>query len=218
MAGSKLVRNILDNMNKTITELRYKGMLRDEQGISEICRGKNLFEISYSSKNDVGSIIFDKHISSTRIIDTLLSGHQYNILLYDKGFVQAEFIVKDEEVIKERLVFMKKHNKIWDVREIEEYEIADEDWFAEEEGVPIVLRIDYAPDDHKDCEHAATHLTISNHESCRIPMKGVVTFSEFVRFILLHFYDIELELPICRFDSNDTITVLEKKMIHMSWE
>ena len=86
---------------------------------------------------------------------------------------------------------MKKHNKIWDFKEIEAYEAEDKDWFMEEEGVPIMLRIDYAPDDHIEGEHAATHLTLSNQECCRIPIKGIVTFSEFVRFVLLHFYDIK---------------------------
>ena len=42
---------------------------------------------------------------------------------------------------------MKKHNKIWDAEEINEYESIDEDWFAEDFGVPIILRIDYTPDD-----------------------------------------------------------------------
>lgn len=80
-----------------------------------------------------------------------------------------------------------------------------------------MLRIDYAPDDHVECDHAVTHLTLSNHESCRIPMKGIVTFSEFVRFVLFHFYNIKLDLQVYRSDDGDTITELEKKMIHMNW-
>ena len=48
-------------------------------------------------------------------------------------------------------------------------------------------------------------------------MKGIVTFSEFVRFILLHIYDIKLDLKVCRSNAEDTITELEKQMIHMNW-
>ena len=51
--------------------------------------------------------------------------------LSDKGLIQAEYIVNGNNVIKERLVFMKKHNKIWSAEEIAEYEILEEDWFAE---------------------------------------------------------------------------------------
>ncbi len=217
MAASKLVRNILDDMNKTITELRCRELLRDEKGISQNTQQGRVIEISYNGKNTIGSIVFDKHVTSSQIIDTLLEGKQYTILLYDKGLIQAEYIVNGNDVIKERLVFMKKHNKVWDIEEIKDYEKDDIDWFVED-GVPIMLRIDYAPDDHKECDHAATHLTISNHESCRIPMKGIVTFSEFIRFVLFHFYDIKLDLKTCRTSAGDTITELEKEMIHINWE
>lgn len=217
MATSKLVRNILDDMNKTITELRCRELLRDEKGISQCTQQGRMVEISYNGKNTTGSIVFDKHVTSSQIIDTLLEGKQYTILLYDKGLIQAEYIVNGNDVIKERLVFMKKHNKIWDIEEIKDYEKDDIDWFVED-GVPIMLRIDYAPDDHKECDHAAIHLTISNHESCRIPMKGIVTFSEFVRFVLFHFYDIKLDLKTYRISVEDTITKLEKEMIHINWE
>lgn len=217
MATSRLVKNILSDMNKTITELRRKDWLRDEKGITQIPKKQNTLEISYQGKNDFSSIVYDKHISSGELIDTLLLGQQYTILLYDKSLIQAEFITRGNDIIKERLVFMKKHNKIWDVDEIKDCESNEEDWFAEDFGVPIMLRIDYAPGDHVECEHAATHLTISNHECCRIPMKGVVTFSEFVRFILFHIYGEKLDMAICRSSIDNTITELEKQMIHMNW-
>lgn len=217
MATSRLVKDIIKDINLTLTELREKELLRDEKGPSQILTTGNKMEISFSGKNDAGSIVYDKHITSSNMINTLLENHQYNILFYDKGFIQAEFIVSGNNVIKERLVFMKKHNKIWDAKEIEEYESIDADWFAEDFGVPIILRIDYAPDEHVECNHAITHLTLSNHESCRIPMKGIVSFSEFVSFVLFHFYNIKLELSTWHFDNSETITELEKKMIHMNW-
>jgi len=126
-------------------------------------------------------------------------------------------MVQGERVIKERLVFMKKHNKVWDTKEIVEYELMDEDWFSEETGVPIMLRVDFAPYDHKECDHTVTHLTISNHEYCRIPIKGIVTSSEFIRFVLFHFYNIKLDLKSYRSTTNETIMELEKQMIHINW-
>lgn len=77
----------------------------------------------------------------------MLVNQQYNILFYDKGFIQVEYIISGSNFIKERLAFMKKHNKIWDAEEIKEYESNDEDRFTEDFGVPIMLRIDYSPDD-----------------------------------------------------------------------
>lgn len=218
MATSRVVKNILDDMNKTITELHSKELVRDVRGVSQKMIAGGLCEITFPGKNDSGSIVFDKHVTSTEILDTLLKGLQYNVLLYDKSLIQAEFIVDSQNIVKERLVFIKKHNRIWDVKEIQEYERLEEDWFSDEEGIPIMLRIDYAPEEHINGEHAATHLTISNHESCRIPIKGIVTFSEFVRLILFHFYNLKLERKTWRFNDEDTITDLEKQMIHISWK
>lgn len=217
MPASKMVKHILDDMKKTNEELWKKGIVRDAKGASVKQTGSDSWEISFSGKNDSRSIILDKHITATRIIEVLLENLQYTLLLYDKGIIQAEYEISNDKIVKERLVFMKKHNKIWDFKEIEAYEAEDKDWFMEEEGVPIMLRIDYAPDDHIEGEHAATHLTLSNQECCRIPIKGIVTFSEFVRFVLLHFYDIKLDKAVFRFDEEDTITSLEKQMMHINW-
>ena len=217
MPASKMVKHILDDMKKTNEELWKKGIVRDAKGASVKQTGSDSWEISFSGKNDSGSIILDKHITATRIIEVLLENLQYTLLLYDKGIIQAEYEISNDKIVKERLVFMKKHNKIWDFKEIEAYEAEDKDWFMEEEGVPIMLRIDYAPDDHIEGEYAATHLTLSNQECCRIPIKGIVTFSEFVRFVLLHFYDIKLDKAVFRFDEEDTITSLEKQMMHINW-
>ncbi|MBR6697672.1 MAG: DUF2290 domain-containing protein [Lachnospiraceae bacterium] len=219
MGASKMVKNVLGDMRKTIEELYAKNLIRDY--MQESCReiAKDTFEISFSGKDtNVCNIVYDKHISGEEIIDKLLGGCQYTVLLYDKSIIQAEFTIEHNEIVKERLVFMKRHNKIWDIDEINESENLEQDWFSEEKGIPIVFRVDYAPNDHIDGEHSATHLTLANHESCRVPIKGIVTFSEFIRFILLHFYNIEMEIKQFRAISQDTITVLEKQMVHINWE
>lgn len=218
MATSKMVKEVLDDINKTIKELYSKGIVRDYLGVSVSGTGKNSFAITYSGKNSSSSVVYDKHITVSEIMDVLLKELQYTVLLYDKSLFQAEFEISDNKIIKERLVFIKKHNRIWNMKEIEEYESTDEDWFAEQEGVPIMIRIDFAPKEHVEGKHAATHLTISNHESCRVPVKGIVSFSEFVRFVLLQFYDMNLDIKVCRLDESDTITKLERQMIHINWE
>ena len=126
--------------------------------------------------------------------------------------------VNDNNVVKERLVFIKKHNKLWDIDEIREYESLDEDWFSEDFGFPIIIRFDYTPEEHIECEHPSVHLTISNHVSCRIPVKGVISFSEFVEFILLHFYNYKLKTKCKHFENNEIITELEKTMLHLNWK
>ena len=217
MAVSKLCKELLRDIEATITELRNMSFLRDEKGISQRALSRDLFEISFAGKNDAGGIMYDKKTSCAKLMDVLLQEQQYTILLYDKSIIQAEFLIEGNRIVKERLVFLKKHNKTWDADEIDLYEAFDEDWFTEEYGIPIVIRIDYDPREHKDGEHPSSHLTLSNHESCRIPMKEAVTFSEFVRFILFHFYDKKLNKASFRLSVPEDITELEKKMIHVNW-
>jgi len=216
MPISKLGREIIKDIDSTITELRNIRFLRDENGVTQILSG-NLLQLTYHGKNDTGSIIYDKHISCSHLMDVLLEQRQYTILLYDKSIIQAEFQINGNSIIKERLVFIKKHNRIWKIDEIDDCDACDEDWFSEE-GTPILIRIDYDPKEHKNCKHASSHLTLSNHESCRIPIKEAVTFSEFIRFILFHFYNVSLQKSEYRLNGPVDITPDEKKMIHISWD
>lgn len=208
----------MDDIKVTIDELYKKSLIRDYRGESQNRLGTNEYEITYSGKDSsISSIVYDKHKACEQIMDHLLNGLQYNLILYDKSIIQAEFKILGEQIVKERLVFMKKHNRKWGIDEIDTYESLDQDWFSDEEGIPIVIRIDYAPEDKKIGDHSATHMTLSNHQCCRIPMRGIVSFSEFMRFILLHFYDIELELKDNIIDST-TIEEIERKMMHINWE
>ena len=116
MGTSRMVKSVLGDMKKTIGELYKKELVRDYK--KESCRevGRNTFEISYSGKEkNICNIVYDKHISGEEIMDKLLEGCQYTVLLYDKSIIQAEFKIEDEKIIKERLVFMKRHNKIWNI-------------------------------------------------------------------------------------------------------
>lgn len=216
--SESLLKDIIRDINKTVEELQKKDILRDTRGVTEKQTGPNAYEISFSGKSDASSIMLDKHVSATYVMDTLLKERQYSILLYDKGIIQAEFCIDDGEITKERLVFLKKHNRIWDKEEIFAADAQDEDWFAGEESVPTFLRIDFDPSCHVECDHPISHLTLGNNESCRIPIQNAVSFSEFLRFVLLHFYAIKLETePYC-IKEETTITELEKKMFHLGWE
>ena len=132
------------------------------------------------------------------------------------SIVQGEFLIKNNKIIKERLVFMKKHNIIWDYKSINEWEANDEPWFENQNGIPIIFRIDYDFEEAEDIVHPYTHFTFSNQESCRIPIRGIVSFSEFMKFIMKNFYERELNVPQYRYD-DETITANEKKLMHFNW-
>ncbi len=215
---SQKIKNKIENdIRTTMNELRQKKLVRDECGVSTKQTGKEEYEISFSQRSDANSVMLDKHMSPNAVIDTLLRERQYLVLLYDKSIIQAEFCIKNGEIIKERLVFIKKHNRILSKKEIEEADADDEDWFENEEGIPLFLRVDYDPSSHVECKHPISHLTLSNNKACRIPIQDVITFSEFIRFILHHFYDLELDIKTFRLEKDCSITDLERKMIHIGW-
>lgn len=217
MAISKLGKALLSDIKSTIAELRHLNLVRDESGISQHSISSETCEFSFSGRNDANKIMYDKHISCSLLMDTLLKNRQYTLLLYDKSIIQAEFIICGDSVIKERLIFIKKHNKIWNKNEIDMCDANDEDWFSDEDGIPIVIRVDFDPKNHQECKHAVSHLTLANHESCRIPMKEALSFSEFVSFIMFHFYDISISKRSLRLCGSETITSNEKQMIHIFW-
>lgn len=217
-SSEQLKNDIVKDIQSTLSELWKKGLVRDTQGPSEKKCGSNAYEISFSGKGDANSIMFDKHASASTVIDRLLVELQYTVLMYDKAIIQAEFCVENGEISKERLVFLKKHNRVFDKREIDTADEMDEDWFGNEESIPTILRIDYDPLNHIECEHPATHMTLSNNESCRIPIQDVVTFSGFTRFILKHFYGVNLEKKTFWLNKESTITDMERKMMHVSWD
>lgn len=217
VATPKIVKELRKDIEATINALRADSLLRDEAGVSLRPKKDYCWEITYPTKDRSGSIIYDKNITYAHLINELLVNRQYTILLYDRSIVQAEFIVQGDEIIKERLIFLKKHNVIWNRDEINEYEANDEDWFDNINGIPLIFRIDHDKGAFEDTKHPKTHFTLSNHESCRVPVKGIVTFSEFMKLIMHNFYDIDLCVPEYRF-TDETITDNERMMIHFNWK
>lgn len=218
MAISKLSREIINDIHATIAELSNIHFLRDVKGISQHSLSGNVLDLTFQGKDENSNVMFDTRASCSHLMDTLLQHKQYTVLLYDKSIIHAEFRIGTDSIIKERLIFLKKHNKIWGTDEIKELDEEEEDWFAEDFGIPILIRIDYDPNEHINRDHPSSHFTLSNHDSCRIPMKEAVTFSEFVRFILLHFYNVNFDKPEFRLGISEDITADEKKMMHIYWQ
>ncbi len=99
MAISKLGKSILSDIEYTIAELRKLHLVRDESGISQRNISSETYEVSFSGRNETNKIMYDKHISCSHLMDTLLKNRQYTILLYDKSIIQAEFIICGDTVM-----------------------------------------------------------------------------------------------------------------------
>jgi hypothetical protein len=54
--------------------------------------------------------------------------------------------------------------------------------------VRFPIRFDYAPEQHTDVVHPASHLTLGQYENCRIPVSGPMGPNTFGLFIIRNFY------------------------------
>lgn len=215
MANS-IINKLRNDIDKTVHFLRKDHLLRDECTIITRNLDKNCTELTFSHKNDSSKILYDNNISYYEMIDRLLKSQQYYILLYDKSIIQIEFIISKNKIIKAKYLFLKKHNKNWTIDEIKNAESKDLDWFAENSGFPILFRIDFDLNEKKEIIHPACHITFSNHKHCRIALKDVISFSQFINFILFHFYGIHEcyeEIKI----HQETLSAKEKNIIHFDW-
>lgn len=216
MSDSNLRSIIIKEYSKLLLELYKEGLAIDSNEMSNSETGYKKYSITFANKNDSSKILFDKNVSANDILDQLVSNRQYSILLNDRSIIQIEYIIESDEVMKGRLLFIKKHNRILSKTELELIRELD-DWGVIDNSIPTLLRFDYDIDSHKEYKHPASHLTISNNISCRIPVKNVLSVTEFMNFILHHFYDYELQMKTVSYDDSSKLSRGEQHMIHLTW-
>ena len=203
-----------------VADILYaKGLVVDANPFVVKSTGANMFDVTWSGKNSTSNILFDEEKTGIELLEPIRSERQYTFLTYDKSIIQAEYKIENDNVVKGRLLFLKLQNKVWSHDEISEY--ADDpnkldDMLNEELGLPIMIRIDFDPQNHVDCHHPKAHCVFSHVKDFRIPMKSVLSLGQFVDFIFRQFYHVELpEFDMVKFD--ETITQAESKMIHINW-
>ena len=220
MYKNKITKKILDDYNFVLKELLKNNLYRDSNNLNVINCGANKEKITWSNKKEK-NVMYDTYMDAQSMMENILLDNQYLIEMYDKSIFQFECIVENEEIMKMRMVFFKKDNIIWEVNKInimEGNELEQDDWFEQNFGMPIMLRIDYDPKEYVDIIHSKSHMTLFNSQNCRIPMKTYFMFSEFVYFVLNSFYNIRIQKsPIC-YNDNISISNNELKEYHINWE
>ncbi|MDF2800679.1 MAG: hypothetical protein K0S61_582 [Anaerocolumna sp.] len=208
---------------RMIYKLLYeKSYIIEHKDVSENCVGREKYELTWSGRNAEANITFDLNLEITPIIDTLLREEQFSMLFYDKSILQVEYLIESNIIIKQRLQFIKKCNKVRTIKEIKDLEkepteVEGSDWFEEESGIPVFFRVDYDPINHVDLYHAKSHFVISNVNNCRIPMTGNLSLSKFIELILHQVYD-EYSFNVTEsIVHQEEITNNEKKVMHFNW-
>lgn len=220
MYKNQITKKVVEDYDFVIKQLLKNKLYRDSNNIIVNVEGIKKEIITWASKES-RNIMYNCFLDAKGMINDILDNRQFIVELYDKSIFQFECIVNDNKIEKMRMVFLKKDNIIWEIEKINFYESQEDEqdnWFEISYGIPIMIRVDYDPSEYVDGFHSKSHLTLSNSQNCRIPMKTYFMFSEFVEFILINFYNIQIEKsPVC-YNNCIEISDSELKMYHINWE
>lgn len=137
-----------------------------------------------------GGSVALRNLPYESIYSELESNRVYHAKLVDGGLIQLQYTFTQASVLrKQRLAYFPnpKLPTIEDAPELYEEDELYGDIIAQQ-LVRFPVRIDFAPDDKIDIVHPATHLTLGQYESCRIPVVGPVGPVSFGIFIVRNFY------------------------------
>lgn len=210
-ANNRYIRKIIDEHNDICVKLVSNKLLLEKKEVSSHSIQDNKFKVTWSGRCQSSKVTFSNTKSAKEIHDELLANRQFLMLFFDKSILQAEYVVSGGKIVKQRLQFI----KIYDYIEQEGY---NDNYFDEglrEIPIPIFIRFDYDPQNHVDLKHSKSHLSISNHNNCRIPVSRNITLKQFVSFILKEVYD-NYDIKFTTYlEHEETITEAEKSVIHL---
>lgn len=185
-----------------------------------ISTGRNSYEISYSGMQDLSIAL--RNVEYKEVYQELDKNENYNIKMIDGALIQLLYIYRDSALASHRLAFFPSPFLHDFQNEPEIYE--EDEIYADivaKNILPVPIRFDYDPRNHKELDHPKCHLTLGQFRNCRIPVCSPVTPNSFINFILRSFYNTafrkftdELNFRTTLFD--ETITPLEKKVIHVA--
>ncbi|MEA5617359.1 DUF2290 domain-containing protein [Cronbergia sp. UHCC 0137] len=204
-----------------ITQKLIEKSLCDQQNFPSFTTvGKDSYEIAYSGMQDLSIAL--KNIEYKQIYQELDKGKNYNFKMIDGALIQLLYTYKNSELISHRLAFLpspfledfQNNPEIYETEEIYGDIIA-------KNILPVPIRFDYDPGNHKELDHPKCHLTLGQFENCRIPVCSPISPSNFISFILRSFYNTAFKkfTDDLVFSSNlfeETITSKEKKILHVA--
>ena len=184
--------------------------------------GKGSYKIAYSQMQDLSIVL--KNVDYKEMYEELDINDNYNIKMIDGALIQLMYTYENSSLISHRLAFFPSPFLESFQNDPEIYE--DDEIYADiiaKNILPVPIRFDYDPANHKELDHPKSHLTLGQFKNCRIPVCSPITPSTFICFILRSFYNTafkkftaQLTFSSKLFDK--TITSGEKKILHIAIE
>ncbi len=181
---------------------------------------KDTYEIAYSNMQDLSIVL--KNVGYVEIYNELNKNDNFNIKMIDGALIQFMYIYKKADLILHRLAFFPSPFLYEFQNEPELYE--DDELYADiiaKNILPVPIRFDYDPKNHKELDHPKCHLSLGQFKNCRIPVCSPIAPSTFISFILRSFYNTAFikftnELAFTSKLFHETITLAEKKLLHIA--
>lgn len=213
---TKSITKSINNITRTLIEF---GICDDQNFVCEIQEG-GYAKVAYSKFSDLSVAL--KNIAYRDIYEELNKNRQFNFRLLDGGLVQLLYTINNEQIIGHRLCYFPSPSFESYQNEPDLY-LDESNYYADmidRAILPVPIRFDYDPSNHRSIYHPASHLTLGQFKNCRIPVRSPICPATFINFILLSFYHTAaLEIPH-RFETTlfeSTLTADEEKIVHVSF-
>lgn len=184
--------------------------------------GKGSSKISYSGMQDLSIVL--KNVDYKKMYEELDENNNYNIKMIDGALIQLMYTYEKSSLISHRLAFFPSPflESFQNAPEIYE----DDEIYADiiaKNILPVPIRFDYDPANHKELDHPKSHLTLGQFKNCRIPVCSPIAPSTFISFILRSFYNTAFKKFTAQLTFSSklfqkTITSGEKKILHIAIE
>ena len=177
-------------INRLLSPLVGAGLVVDSIFAHERQTGSGLSEVTFRNAEHLAEALRSR--SYHDLYGAVAGRRAYNAMLDDGALIQMSYLFEGRSLKRHRLAYMGAPGPA----PADESGAADDGVMATD-GPPTVFRFDYDDQDHPNgVTHPKSHLTIGRNEHCRIPVSHPVTPSQFLDFVLRHFYPSDLvELP-----------------------
>ncbi len=213
-------QDILNDIENMTTQLIRVGLSVQQNFPSCKSLPNQVYEVNYANMQDLSIVL--KNRKYEEIYDELESNKNFNIKMIDGALIQLLYKYQKKTLISHRLAFFPSPYLESFQNEPEIYE--DDEIYADilEKNIMVVpIRFDYDPNNFQEIDHPKSHLTLGQFKNCRIPVSSPITPSSFISFILRNFYNTAFQkfsdqLTFQNSLFNETITNLEKKLLHLA--
>ncbi|MGE6601499.1 DUF2290 domain-containing protein [Lysinibacillus fusiformis] len=219
MYGANQIKDEIDDI---ITQLISCGLCIKQNFTSIKDVGKNKV-VSWGETKDLSIVM--KNIDYEDIYNTLEKDNNYTLKLIDGSLVQMMYkFNRNHEIVSHRLGFF----PCITLQPLEDdHELYSRfDLYADimkNNTLPTIFRFDFDEDSklHIELDHAKSHVTFGQFESCRIPSSGPMSPKKFIDFVVRNFYhtamkDFDLNFN-CKNNFERTITENETNVIHFNF-